>query len=112
MMKKFFAVFFLAAALLVVGQATKAEAGEVYMGSYSDGSSVYLLTNTVQRRSWARAYGYDCTVRAGGDYLNYTFWLSAGDTWRYENSEGYKGHVYDGSSPVAANICNYLRNNY
>lgn len=111
-MKKIFITMFLSFAIVFAVGQTQAEAREVYVGSYSDGTSVYLLTETVQRRSWARAYGYDCRVRAGRSYLNYTFWLSAGDTWRYENSEGYQGHVYDGSSPVAARICEYLRNNF
>ena len=85
--------------------------GEVYVGSYSDGTSVYLLTNTIKKEVWARTSGYSCTVRAGRDYLDYTFWLDAGDyrTWKYENSEGYEGNVYDGRSPVAAAILNYIR---
>ena len=111
MMKKFFAVFFLAAALVVVGQATKAEAAEVYVGSYSDGTAVYLLTQTVTERNYSDSVRYWCTVRAGSDYLDYEFWAGASDswTWYYRNSEGYSGRVYDGSSPVAAAICNYVR---
>ena len=119
MVKKFFAAMILAFALVVAGQTSTAEAGEVYVGSYSDGTAVYLLTHTVQRRSESAASvhedgggGYVCTVRAGGDYLDYTFTLSAARGWQYRNSEGYHGYVYDGSSPVAASICDYLRNNY
>ena len=110
MMKKFFAVFFLAAALLVVGQATKAEAGEVYMGSYSDGSSVYLLTHTVRIRSYS-PYSFTCTVRAGYDHLNYSFYPYNGSPY-YRNSEGYEGYVNGGASPVASNIYRYVVNNY
>lgn len=104
-MKKILSVMLLAAVLIIVGgQNNQAEAREVYMGSYSDGTSVYLLTETV-------AYlgrGIDCTVRAGRDYLKYSFSLS-GD---YSNSEGYRGNIYDGSSPVARNIFTYIRNNF
>lgn len=108
-MKKVFSVMILAAILILVGN-NQAEAGEVYVGNYSDGSRVYLLTDTVKYHAAGRAGAWDCTVRAGRDYLNYQFW--AEDTgWQYQNSEGYRGFVYDGSSPVAAAILNYLRNN-
>ena len=113
-MKKIFSVMFLAAILIFVGN-NQAEAREVYVGSYSDGSSVYLLTDTVNRKPGGADYIYTCRVRAGRDYLNYEFWLARYDSrtvdWVYKNSEGYSGKVYDGSSPVAASILNYMRNN-
>lgn len=111
-MKKFFGVFIFAAAMIfVAGQPSTVQAAEVYMGTYSDGDNVYLLTETVQKLPAGRAGLYKCTVRAGRSYLNYEFFCE--DTgWQYNNSEGYRGYVYDGSSPVAANICNYLRGNY
>ena len=105
MIKKFFATMLLAVTLILVGgQNNQAEAREVFMGYYSDGSAVYLLTETV-------AYlgrGIDCSVRAVRDYLKYSFSMS-GDYW---NSEGYRGNVYDGSSPVARKIFTYIRNNF
>ena len=108
MVKKFFAVFFLVATLVLVGgQATKAEAAEVYVGSYSDGTAVYLLTETIRSNGRQGVQDYTCRVRAGYDYLQYHFWY--GNGWEYSNSEGYSGYVYDGSSPVAAAICNYIR---
>lgn len=107
MIKKFCAVFFLATALVIVGQVSRVEAAEVYVGSYSDGTAVYLLTQTVQ----GIPHGYECTVRASRDYLNYSFYLVNG-SWKYSNSEGYSGYAYDGSSPVAANILNYVRNHH
>jgi len=112
-MKKVLSVMLLAVAIIFVGN-SQVEAREVYVGSYSDGSSVYLLTETVKKEMWAHTGGYSCQVRAGRDYLEYTFWIDSGDhsTWRYENSEGYEGRVYDGSSPVAAAILNYIRNHY
>ena len=109
-MKKIFSVMLLAAVLILVGN-NQAEAREVYVGSYSDGSSVYLITESVRYRAAGRAGAYDCRVRAGRDYLNYKFWAED-KGWVYENSEGYSGSVYSGSSPVAAAILNYLRNNY
>lgn len=109
MVKRFFAVFFLAAALMFVGgQVTKAEAAEVYVGTYSDGTSVYLLTETVRYNGRQGVQDYSCRVRAGYDYLQYHFWYE-NSGWKYSNNEGYSGYVYDGSSPVAANICNYIR---
>lgn len=112
MLKNFFAAMILAAALIVVGQTSTAQASEVYVGSYSDGTAVYLLTETIRKPT--SGY-YTCTVRAGGDYLNYEFQYVkglrgvGGGGWYYSNSEGYSGDVYDGSSPVAAAICDYCR---
>ncbi len=108
-MKKFFITMFLAVALIFVG--SQAEAREVYVGTYSDGAAVYLLTETIQSKDTRNGSGWACTVRAGRDYLNYSFYLDAYQRyWLYENSEGYRGKVYDGSSPVAAAILNYIRN--
>jgi len=108
MLKKFFSVILLATVLIFVGN--NAEAREVYVGSYSDGTSVYLITESVRYRAVGGG-AWDCRVRAGRDYLNYQFWVE--DTgWQYRNSEGYHGYAYNGSSPVAAAILNYIRNNY
>ena len=105
-MKKIVSVMFLTFAIIFASN--QVEAREVYVGSYSDGSSVYLLTETVRYHA-AGAGAWDCTVRAGCDYLNYQFWAEE-TYWEYRNSEGYHGFVYDGSSPVAAAILNYLKN--
>ena len=114
-MKKLLSVMLLAAVLIFVGN-NQAEAREVYVGSYSDGSSVYLLTDTVNRKPGGADYIYTCRVRAGRDYLSYEFWLGRTGSrtvdWAYKNSEGYSGLAYDGSSPVAAAILNYIRNNF
>ena len=108
-MKKFFVTMFLAVALVFVG--SQAEAREFYVGTYSDGTDVYILTETVQNKSFRSGNGWACTVRAGRDYLNYSFYLDGQQRYRlYENSEGYHGKVYDGSSPVAAAILDYMRN--
>ena len=97
-------------AFAIIFVSNQAEAREFYVGSYSDGSAVYLITESVRYHSAGRAGAWECSVRAGRDYLNYQFWVE--DTgWQYSNSEGYHGFVYDGSSPVAAAILNYLRSN-
>lgn len=109
-MKKFFSVMILVAALIIVGQMSKVEAAEVYVGSYSDGTAVYLLTHTVNIRSY-RPYSFTCTVRAGYDRLSYSFYPYNGSPY-YRNSEGYEGYVNGGASPVASNIYRYVVNNY
>ena len=110
MTKKFFAAMILAFALVVAGQNSTAQAEEVYVGSYSDGTAVYLLTHTVTIESNS-PYRFTCTIRAGRDYLNYSFYPYNGSPY-YRNSEGYSGYVNGGSSPVASNIYRYVVNNY
>ena len=111
MTKKFFVAIMLAFALVVAGgQASEAQAAEVYVGGYSDGTSVYLLTNTVVIQSW-RPYRFGCRVRAGNDYLTYNFYPVNGSPY-YRNSEGYEGFVNGGQSPVASNIYRYVVNNF
>ena len=110
MLKNFFSVMVLAAALILVGAQNQVEAGEVYVGSYSDGSSVYLLTHTVSVRSRS-PWTFSCTVRAGRDYLDYNFYPRNGSPY-YRNSEGYAGYVFGGASPVAASIYRHVRDNW
>ena len=74
---------------------------EVYVGSYNDGTKVYILTDTIKRN----AGNFTCTVRAGRDQLHYHF-----DGQNYSNSEGYHGNIHDGKSPVALAIYNYCTN--
>ena len=103
MLKKFFSVMVLAAALILVSGQSQVEAREVYMGNYSDGTAVYLITESL-----AGGRGnFSCRVRAGRDYLHYNFFQKNGRPY-YRNSEGYEGYVFGGASPVAANIYNYV----
>ena len=44
-MRKFFVTMMLAVAIVLVS--SQAEAREVYVGSYSDGTDVYLLTESI-----------------------------------------------------------------
>lgn len=111
MAKKIFATMILTFALVIAGgQPSTAEAREVYVGNYSDGSAVYLLTNTVVIRSY-NPYTFNCRVRAGRDYLDYRFYPRGGSPY-YRNSEGYSGYVFGGASPVAASIYRFVVNNY
>lgn len=111
MIKKFSMLMILAVALILSGGFNqKAEAYEVYVGNYSDGSAVYLLTESVYIRSY-RPYTFNCQVRAGYDYLNYSFFARNGSPY-YRNSEGYEGYVNGGASPVASNIYRYVVNNW
>ncbi|MBR6012634.1 MAG: hypothetical protein IK062_02485 [Selenomonadaceae bacterium] len=105
-MKKVLSMMVLMVALIFAGNC-QAEASEVYVGTYSDGNPVYVLTETVGMYP-AGAGLYYCTVRAGNAYLKYEFWAESA-VWKYKNSEGYHGFVYDGSSPIAANILNYIK---
>ena len=110
MVKKIFSVMILAAALILVSGQSQAEAAEVYVGSYSDGSNVYLLTHTIVIKSY-RPYTFNCRVRAGYDYLDYYFFPVNGSPY-YRNSEGYEGYANGGASPVASNIYRYVVNNW
>ncbi len=105
-MKKFFSVMLVAVSLFFI--TNQAEAREVYVGRYSDGTAVYLLDDTVKERNYENSATFWCRVRAGRVYLDYDFWWVRGGSWQYRNSEGYSGYVYDGSSPVAAAIMDYI----
>ena len=107
MAKKIFVATILASVLVT---ACVAEAAEVYVGAYSDGTPVYLLTHKISIRSHS-PYRFACIVRAGGDYLNYSFYPYNGSPY-YRNSDGYSGYVFGGLSPVAASIYRYVTNNY
>lgn len=111
-MKKFFSVMLLTAVLIFANNQVEAAGyGEIYVGSYSDGTAVYLLTQTAKSNGRQGIKDYTCRVRAGRDYLFYHFWYE-NTGWEYDNNEGYSGKVYDGSSPVAASICDYLRRRF
>lgn len=114
-MKKFLSAMILVAAIVfVVAPNNSAEARDVYIGSYSDGDAVYLMTETVQKH-YVGGGSYTFTVKVGSGsrltYIDYGFFFEHPD-WGYRNSEGYRGNCYDGSSPIAAKLCDYLRQNF
>ena len=111
MIRKISLMMLLAVAILITGaQANRAEAYEQYVGTYSDGTSAYLLTQSVNIQS-RRPYTFTCTVRYTGNYLYYSFFPVNGSPY-YRNSEGYEAYVFGGESPVAANIYRYVTNNF
>ena len=110
MVKNFSLVLVMAFALVLAGGVNqRAEAAEVFVGHYSDGTAVNLLTHTVVIRSY-RPYTFNCRIRAGSSYLDYAFYPVNGSPY-YRNSEGYEGFVND-ASPVANNIYHYVVNHF
>lgn len=103
MAKKFLATFVLALSLIFISN-SQVEAREVFMGYYSDGTPVYYLTDSLG----GDPDTFYCRVRAGRDYLDYDFCFKNGKPY-YTNSEGYRGYVFGGQSPIAAAIWNYIR---
>ena len=92
--------------IIIIGQSNFAAAFEKYVGYYSDGTGVYLLTESVIIKSY-RPYSFTCAVRAGRNNLYYSFFPLNGSPY-YRNNEGFSGYVFSGQSPVAANIYDYV----
>ena len=84
----------------------------VYVGSYNDGTPVYILPETITRNYYGSQFTFTCAVRAGNDMLHYVF---EGDdnmddmAITYRNNEGYRGGVYTSNSPVARAIYEFIR---
>lgn len=111
MLKRIFLALAVVTALLLTGTAdNNVEARPVYMGTYSDGTDAYLLTESVYIRS-RRPYTFDCTVMYAGVYLYYSFYPLNGSPY-YRNSEGYEGYVFGGQSPVASHIYSFVVDNW
>ena len=118
-MKKLFVTAALVFGILIA-QVSQANAQDVYVGTYSSGYKVYLMTETIRIES--RQYmDYSCRVKAirGNDviYVDYTFWEdrqrsvvehyrdSSGNTGMFTLSDA-NGH------PVPYNIDNYIGDHY
>ena len=110
MFKKNFFAIILTAAIFFVANQNSVEAREIYVGSYSDGTKVHLLSETVVVKSY-KPLRFNCRVRVASDYLNYSFYPRNGSPY-YRNNEGYSGFVFDGQSPVAVAIYRFVRDNY
>lgn len=109
MAKKIFVAMMLAFAIVVAGGQPSTANAEVYVGNYSDGTAVYLVSVSIHSRN---PYNFHCRVRDSNYiYLNYHFYPRGGSPY-YRNNEGYEGYVFGGQSPVAANIYRYVINNY
>lgn len=111
MFKRFLMAFAVVAAMMfTVVPDGCAEAESVYMGTYSDGTNAYLLTESVYLKS-RNPYTFDCTIVYSGVSLYYSFYPLNGSPY-YRNSEGYQGYVFGGQSPVASNIYRYVVNHW
>ena len=102
-------IVFVVMLILSYGQRTGA-AQAVYMGQYNDGASAYLLTDTVNIKSY-HPYIFTCIVDSDGEYLFYVFFPVNGSPY-YKNSEGYEAYVFGGQSPIAARIYRYVVNHW
>lgn len=111
MIKKFSVMVALAVAIIFSVSQSQAAAEEVYVGNYSDGSNVYLLTHTIVIKNGGRQLSFNCRVRAGYDYLDYYFYRVNGSPY-YQNSEGYHGFANPEQSPVAWNIYRYVSQHF
>lgn len=117
MLKKLISAAILAAALTIGGAAapmapaaSTAEASDYYIGTYSDGTNAFLVTESVCIYSY-HPYTFSCVVKYADTRLYYRFFPYNGSPY-YRNSEGYEGYVYGGASPVAANIYGFVVRNY
>ncbi|SFT60576.1 hypothetical protein SAMN02910356_01281 [Selenomonas sp. GACV-9] len=111
MFKKVVSSILLAAALVfVAAPAVPVEAEDYYMGTYTDGTTAYLVSESIEITSRS-PYTFNCLVRNSGNDLYYSFYPNNGSPY-YRNSEGYHGYVFGGESPIAANIYRFVINNY
>ena len=113
MFKRILMAFAVLAALTfsgVAGMVPSAEAAHVYVGTYSDGTNAYLVTESVYVKSRS-PYTFTCTIVYSGVSLHYSFYPVNGSPY-YRNSEGYQGYVFGGQSPVAANIYTHVVNHW
>ena len=97
----------LVALFVAANQNNVAQAYELYVGTYTDGYDVYLLTETVNGEN---ARFFKCTVRAkkGNDiaYIDYNFAYGRGFHFKTSTDATWKD-VY--GSKIASNIHEYAR---
>ncbi len=89
--------------------------GEVFVGRYSDGTSVFLLPasiSIINSNHHPSSFWFRCTVKAGSSKLEYSFFPDSNGRPYYQNNEGYSGFVFDSQSPVAKTVYEYVVNNY
>lgn len=111
MIRKFLMACCLAVALINFAEtAPTAEARDYYIGTYSDGTNAFLVTESVHISSY-HPYTFTCTVHYAGNYIYYAFFPVNGNPY-YRNSEGYEAYVFGSGSPVAENIYKFVVHNY
>ena len=106
MFKKFFSVMLLAAMLIFVsGQNNSAQAQDVYVGNRPNGDSVYLMTDSINKKAGGynsnyRQYRYDCHITFKSvDSRNRVFFFEQTISWGPEELAHYNGG--DGHSYIA-----------
>ena len=105
MLKKFFAVMLLAAAIIFVGN-NSANAQDVYVGtSNTTGRDCYLMTETINSyMAGRRGLNTEATLkmvrRSDGNvqYLYYKFYELG--TVHFTNSQGYEGFIDEYKTPI------------
>ena len=111
MVKKLLAACCLAFALIAAAAPSPtAEARDYYVGTYSDGTAAYIVTESVNISSYS-PYTFTCTVHYAGNYIYYSFYPVNGNPY-YHNSEGYHAYVFGSGSPVAEGIYRFVVHNY
>ena len=105
-------VMLLLSMFFVCGQNSKAEAYDVYVGTYDSGLKAYVMSETLHFYNNYRSY--DITVKAVGYitvYVDYHIWSNGpGEPFQYKNSQGYSGYIQNGS--VEEKINNYAFNEW
>ena len=80
------------------------EASSVRVGTYSDGTPAYLLTETLA----GGRTNFSCDVIAGRSRLHYRFYITGGGPY-YKNSWSAEDYVYGGESPFAERIWEWVQ---
>ena len=98
-MRKVMLTMLLVVAVIIVGaQNNRAEAYDIYVGTYDSGLKAYLMTEYINYNGYRT---FDCTIKATGYmtvYVDYSFWNYAGEShFHFKNSQGYSGIVSPGS---------------
>ena len=111
-MKNFLATIFLAVMVILFGSYdNRAEAQDIYMGTWRSGYDAYLMTETVNVIS---EISFNCTIKAvrGNSvmYIDYNFYWRRGG-WRFYNSDGVDNAVHNGTS-IEKNTWDFVERNY
>ena len=112
MLKKFFAVIFLATVIFFGGQNNFASAQDVYVGtSNATGWDCYVMTETISR-SGGTTYVTLKMITGNGNvrYLDYRFWYdSRSDVMRFSNGN-FSGIANRYETPIEWEMVQVIRN--
>lgn len=95
-------------------QVTPNNENEVYVGTYDSGLKAYVLADTLIMNNFRN---FSVTVKAVENnnniiYVSYRFSGSAGNPYRWENSQGYSGTLDHNKPSVENNIYTYFANRW